>query len=96
MRHSIAVCIESAAPRKISPFDDEPGLIVKTGIAEAIHQQLGGPCGMRSICGLFIGSFRFNIVGPRRLPGMLHELFHKDFKLVFVERGDIFFDAEIV
>jgi type I restriction enzyme, R subunit len=44
MRHLIDTYIQADVPRKISPFDDIPllELIVKTGIAEAINQQLGG------------------------------------------------------
>jgi type I restriction enzyme R subunit len=44
MRHLIDTYIQADEPRKISPFDDIPllELIVKTGIAEAINQQLGG------------------------------------------------------
>lgn len=44
MRHLIDTYIQADEPRKISPFDDIPllELIVKTGIADAINQQLGG------------------------------------------------------
>jgi type I restriction enzyme, R subunit len=44
MRHLIDTYIEAEEPRKISPFDNMGlmELIVKTGIAEAINQQLGG------------------------------------------------------
>jgi type I restriction enzyme R subunit len=44
MRHLIDTYIQADEPRTISPFDDLPllELIVKTGIAEAINQQLGG------------------------------------------------------
>lgn len=44
MRHLIDTYIEAAEPMKISPFDDIPllELIVKTGIGEAIANQLGG------------------------------------------------------
>ena len=44
MRHLIDTYIEADEPRKISPFDNMCllELIVKTGIAEAIAQQLGG------------------------------------------------------
>ena len=44
MRHLIDTYIQADEPRKISPFDDMPllELIVKTGIAEAIAQQLSG------------------------------------------------------
>ncbi|MBL1265847.1 type I restriction endonuclease subunit R [Methylomicrobium sp. RS1] len=44
MRHLIDTYIQADEPRKISPFDDLPllELIVKTGIADAINQQLGG------------------------------------------------------
>jgi type I restriction enzyme R subunit len=44
MRHLIDTYIEADEPRKISPFDDMSllELIVKTGIANAISQQLGG------------------------------------------------------
>ena len=44
MRHLIDTYIEAAAPRKISPFDNLGllDLIVKTGIAEAIANKLGG------------------------------------------------------
>ena len=43
MRHLIDTYIQADEPRKISPFDDMSllELIVKTGIAEAIAQQLG-------------------------------------------------------
>jgi type I restriction enzyme R subunit len=43
MRHLIDTYIQADEPRKISPFDEMPllELIVKTGIAEAIAQQLG-------------------------------------------------------
>src|SRR2546427_5987028 len=43
MRHLIDTYIQADEPRKISPFDDISllELIVKTGIAEAIAQQLG-------------------------------------------------------
>ena len=44
MRHLIDTYIEASEPRKISPFDGMGllDLIVKTGIADAIAQQLGG------------------------------------------------------
>ena len=44
MRHLIDTYIQADEPRKISPFDAIPllELIVKTGIADAINQQLGG------------------------------------------------------
>jgi type I restriction enzyme R subunit len=44
MRHLIDTYIKAEEPRKISPFDDMPllELIVKTGIAEAINNRLGG------------------------------------------------------
>ncbi len=44
MRHLIDTYIQADTPRKISPFDDIPllELIVKSGIAAAITQQLGG------------------------------------------------------
>jgi type I restriction enzyme R subunit len=44
MRHLIDTYIQADEPRKISPFDYIPllELIVKTGIADAINQQLGG------------------------------------------------------
>jgi type I restriction enzyme, R subunit len=44
MRHLIDTYIEADDPRTISPFDGIPllDLIVKTGIGEAIDQQLGG------------------------------------------------------
>ena len=44
MRHLIDTYIEADEPRKISPFDGMGllDLIVKTGIADAIAQQLGG------------------------------------------------------
>ena len=44
MRHLIDTYIEADEPRKISPFDNMGllELIVKTGIADAIAQQLGG------------------------------------------------------
>ena len=44
MRHLIDTYIEADEPRKISPFDNMGllDLIVKTGIANAIAQQLGG------------------------------------------------------
>ncbi len=44
MRHLIDTYIEADEPRTISPFDDLSllELIVKTGIAEAISQKLGG------------------------------------------------------
>ena len=44
MRHLIDTYIEADEPRKISPFDNMGllDLIVKTGIAEAIANQLGG------------------------------------------------------
>lgn len=44
MRHLIDTYIQADEPRKISPFDDIPllELIVNTGIADAINQQLGG------------------------------------------------------
>jgi type I restriction enzyme R subunit len=44
MRHLIDTYIEADEPRKISPFDDMGllDLIVKTGIANAIAQELGG------------------------------------------------------
>jgi type I restriction enzyme R subunit len=44
MRHLIDTYIQADEPRKISPFDDLPllELIVKTGIADAINQQLDG------------------------------------------------------
>jgi type I restriction enzyme R subunit len=49
MRHLIDTYIEAAEPRKISPFDGLPllDLIVKTGIAKAIAEQLGGLKGDR-------------------------------------------------
>ena len=44
MRHLIDTYIEADAPRRISPFEDLGllDLIVKTGIAEALAQKLGG------------------------------------------------------
>lgn len=44
MRHLIDTYIEADEPRKISPFDEMSllDLIVKTGIANAIAEQLGG------------------------------------------------------
>lgn len=44
MRHLIDTYIEASEPRKISPFDGMGllDLIVKTGIADAIAQELGG------------------------------------------------------
>jgi type I restriction enzyme R subunit len=50
MRHLIDTYIEADEPRKISPFDNIGllDLIVKTGIAEAINQQLGGLKGDRT------------------------------------------------
>ena len=44
MRHLIDTYIEAKEPRKISPFDNMGllELIVKTGIADAINNQLGG------------------------------------------------------
>ena len=44
MRHLIDTYIEADEPRKISPFDNMGllELIVKTGIAKAINEQLGG------------------------------------------------------
>jgi type I restriction enzyme R subunit len=49
MRHLIDTYIQADEPRKISPFDDMSllELIVKTGIAEAIAQQLGALQGNR-------------------------------------------------
>jgi len=49
MRHLIDTYIEAAAPRKISPFDNVGllDLIVKTGIADAIANQMGGLKGNR-------------------------------------------------
>lgn len=50
MRHLIDTYIEAAEPRKISAFDNMGLLeiIVKSGIAEAIHSQLGGLKGDRT------------------------------------------------
>jgi hypothetical protein len=50
MRRLIDTCIEADQPRKISPFDGLGllELIVKTGIADAIAQQLGGLKGNRA------------------------------------------------
>ena len=50
MRHLIDTYIEADEPRKISPFDGMGllDLIVKTGIAEAIAQQLSGLKGNKS------------------------------------------------
>ena len=50
MRHLIDTYIEADEPRKISPFDNLGllELIVKSGIAEAINQQLGGLKGDRT------------------------------------------------
>ncbi|MFN9955100.1 MAG: restriction endonuclease subunit R, partial [bacterium] len=44
MRHLIDTYIEADGPRRISPFDDVGllDLIVKSGIAEALAQKLGG------------------------------------------------------
>lgn len=44
MRHLIDTYIEADEPRKISPFDDISliDLIVKSGIADAIAEQLSG------------------------------------------------------
>ena len=44
MRHLIDTYVQADEPRKISPFDNMGllDLIVKTGIADAIAQQLGG------------------------------------------------------
>ncbi len=49
MRHLIDTYIEADEPRKISPFDNMSllELIVKTGIANAINNQLGGLKGNR-------------------------------------------------
>jgi type I restriction enzyme R subunit len=49
MRHLIDTYIEADLPRKISPFDNIGllDLIVKTGIAKAIEDQLGGMKGNR-------------------------------------------------
>ena len=49
MRHLIDTYIEADEPRKISPFDNMSllDLIVKTGIANAINNQLGGMKGNR-------------------------------------------------
>src|SRR5260370_20027636 len=49
MRHLIDTYIEADHPRKISPFDNMSlvDLIVKTGIANAIAEQLGGLKGNR-------------------------------------------------
>jgi type I restriction enzyme R subunit len=49
MRHLIDTYIEADLPRKISPFDNMGllDLIVKTGIAKAIEDQLGGMKGNR-------------------------------------------------
>ncbi len=50
MRHLIDTYIEADEPRKISPFDNMGllELIVKTGIADAINQHLGGLKGDRT------------------------------------------------
>jgi type I restriction enzyme R subunit len=50
MRHLIDTYIEAEEPRKISPFDNISllELIVKTGIANAINNQLGGLKGNRN------------------------------------------------
>lgn len=50
MRHLLDTYIQADEPRKISPSDDIPllELIVKTGIAEAISQQLGALQGNRN------------------------------------------------
>ena len=50
MRHLIDTYIEADEPRKISPFDGMGllDLIVKTGIANAVAQQLGGLKGNKS------------------------------------------------
>jgi type I restriction enzyme R subunit len=50
MRHLIDTYIEADEPRKISPFDNMSllDLIVKTGIANAINNQLGGMKGNRA------------------------------------------------
>lgn len=50
MRHLIDTYIEADQPRKISPFDNMGllELIVKTGIGEAIAQQLGGMKGNKT------------------------------------------------
>jgi type I restriction enzyme R subunit len=50
MRHLIDTYIEADEPRKISPFDQMGllDLIIKTGIAEAINQQLGSLKGDRT------------------------------------------------
>ena len=49
MRHLIDTYIEAAVPRKISPFDGIGllDLVVKTGIAAAINEKLGGLKGNR-------------------------------------------------
>ena len=49
MRHLIDTYIEADEPRKISPFDNMTllELIVKTGIANAVNNQLGGLKGNR-------------------------------------------------
>ena len=49
MRHLIDTYVQAEEPRKISPFDDIGllDLIVKTGIADAIAQQLGAMRGDR-------------------------------------------------
>ena len=50
MRHLIDTYIEASEPRKISPFDNVPllELIVKTGIADAITNQLGSMKGNKA------------------------------------------------
>lgn len=49
MRHLLDTYVQADEPRKISPFDDIGllDLVVKTGIAEAITQRLGGIKGSR-------------------------------------------------
>ena len=68
MRHLLDTYIQASEPRKISPFDDVPllDLIVKSGIADAINQQLGSIKGnQRAVAETIENNMRSKIVKER-------------------------------
>ncbi|PWG03519.1 type I restriction endonuclease subunit R [Sphingosinicella humi] len=64
MRHLIDTYIEADAPRKISPFDNVSllDLVVKSGIADAITDQLGGMKSREAIAETIENNIRAKIV----------------------------------
>ena len=64
MRHLIDTYIEAEAPRKISPFDNMSllDLVVKSGIADAIGDQLGGMKNREAIAETIENNVRAKII----------------------------------